>query len=385
MGCLHSTVKIQGQLQKEPTYKGKYKFFGPSISGDVHPTTCENLYQVCLGDGWYFYNDTTDKEFNITVFFGPKTKVFRRIRIDMSTRASVLPQKSGLLKNETLCTVQVYPFETVPLASYDTKKGIDSFTIRCDASALSSNKIMEKISNSRSKLRKSHDFITRALKSSASQTLEATLKLCIERKIQFVDYTFFPGQESIERPGKDPHEVNVDSVQWMRSVDIVPTQLQKKVQLYGRRIKPKWVAQGYIGNCWFISALTIVSQYPSLTRKLFNHSLSASQVERERSIGAYRVWLNIGGWWMNIIVDNYLPTKDLQILFASSASDPFSLWVPLIEKAYAKAYGSYTALVGGCTGDGIRDLTGFPYFDVDRETCIVSSKYDDDAKAFFLH
>ena len=38
------------------------------------------------------------------------------------------------------------------------------------------------------------------------------------------------------------------------------------------------------------------------------------------------------------------------------------MWVPILEKAYAKAYGSYYALEAGNIDEAIRDLTGAPSF-----------------------
>ena len=37
------------------------------------------------------------------------------------------------------------------------------------------------------------------------------------------------------------------------------------------------------------------------------------------------------------------------------------LWVMLLEKAYAKMFGSCEKIEGGLTGKAIRDLTGAPY------------------------
>ena len=45
-------------------------------------------------------------------------------------------------------------------------------------------------------------------------------------------------------------------------------------------------------------------------------------------------------------------------LFFASCENSNETWLPLLEKAYAKAHGDYAAIEGGFTGEGIEDLTG---------------------------
>jgi hypothetical protein len=61
-----------------------------------------------------------------------------------------------------------------------------------------------------------------------------------------------------------------------------------------------------------------------------------------------------------IIIDDRIPVKrkDGRVIFAS-AKESDELWVPLVEKAYAKLHGSYGALVGGFTHYGLADMTGY--------------------------
>ncbi|CAL1166266.1 unnamed protein product, partial [Cladocopium goreaui] len=46
-------------------------------------------------------------------------------------------------------------------------------------------------------------------------------------------------------------------------------------------------------------------------------------------------------------------------------ADGQQLWVPLLEKAYAKAHGSYQAISGGEIAEALLDLTGCPTESID--------------------
>ena len=60
------------------------------------------------------------------------------------------------------------------------------------------------------------------------------------------------------------------------------------------------------------------------------------------------------------MIDDWLPTRDgVQPAFASSITG--SLFVPLVEKACAKLFGSYLALKTGSAHLGLRMMTGAPH------------------------
>lgn len=62
--------------------------------------------------------------------------------------------------------------------------------------------------------------------------------------------------------------------------------------------------------------------------------------------------------WISVVIDDLIPCgKDGYPVFATNRT-PNVVWVPLIEKAYAKLCGSYEAIDSGQVSDGLVDLTG---------------------------
>ena len=64
------------------------------------------------------------------------------------------------------------------------------------------------------------------------------------------------------------------------------------------------------------------------------------------------------GEWVEVVIDDYLPTLDGNLLFLKSDTHE-EYWTALIEKAYAKLYGNYvSALSGGLISSAMEDLSG---------------------------
>jgi calpain-15 len=71
------------------------------------------------------------------------------------------------------------------------------------------------------------------------------------------------------------------------------------------------------------------------------------------------VWLFIDGLWTCVVVDDYFPLHGNKPIF--SRNNGSELWVMLLEKAYAKVFGSYQAIESGLTGIALNALTGAPF------------------------
>ena len=182
---------------------------------------------------------------------------------------------------------------------------------------------------------------------------------------------------------------------------------------------PAEVKQGNLGDCWLMASLTaLVNMEVGIQRicveydtslcnaslrfekianshkKLEYTDLCSTEVSPTCRLSKVRVPSKIltvldGEWIISIIDDKlYLKSPDWdspsvqrhlleqtdredvekeyrntyqsgsQALFFAHCRDQNETWLPLLEKAYAKAHGDYAALAGGWIGEGLEDLTG---------------------------
>ncbi|KAI1500300.1 hypothetical protein F5X99DRAFT_240931 [Biscogniauxia marginata] len=142
------------------------------------------------------------------------------------------------------------------------------------------------------------------------------------------------------------------------------------------------VRQGRDGDCWLLAALCTLSNKPSLIEKVC--------VARDEQVGVYGFVFHRDGEWISEIIDDklFLTKPDFEesflermlwedrervnseeqyrkayqsgsgALYFAQCEHADETWLPLLEKAYAKAHGDYAAIEGGFTGEGIEDLTG---------------------------
>lgn len=116
--------------------------------------------------------------------------------------------------------------------------------------------------------------------------------------------------------------------------------------------------QGALGDCWLLSALSVIAESEHLLQLVCGHAETAKSLHEQR--GAFVARLFKDGRWHGVPVDCYLPCDDGgKPAFARPGGNK-QLWAPLIEKAFAKLHGSYAATVAGEVSEALLAFTGCP-------------------------
>ncbi|XP_008486255.2 calpain-C-like, partial [Diaphorina citri] len=106
---------------------------------------------------------------------------------------------------------------------------------------------------------------------------------------------------------------------------------------------------------WLVSCLGVLYLSKGLFYRVVPADQSFSSPDQYAGVFRFRLWWC--GEWVEVLVDDRLPTVNGKLAFLQSVhSDQF--WPGLLEKAYAKLHGSYEALKYGTMLDGLADLTG---------------------------
>uniref|UniRef100_A0A915AZC1 Calpain catalytic domain-containing protein n=2 Tax=Parascaris univalens TaxID=6257 RepID=A0A915AZC1_PARUN len=171
---------------------------------------------------------------------------------------------------------------------------------------------------------------------------------CCRKRSLFVDIEFPPTNTSLFLDERNTHK----NIEWKR-----PGELVANPKLFVEGATPNDVTQGILGNCWFVSACSALTHNEALLNKVIPEAKEQEWSNNNAYCGIFRFCFWRFDEWIEVVVDDLLPTRDGKLLFARSKT-PNEFWSALLEKAFAKLYGCYENLVGGQLADALQDVSG---------------------------
>ena len=180
-------------------------------------------------------------------------------------------------------------------------------------------------------------------------------------KTKYCDNDFPPEYHSLENPKNKNPILKKNDIIWKRIDEIY--EISTSQVFVFKKFQVSEFSKLYQGifskNTYFLYALGILQLFnKNLIERLF-------LTDKYNSFGCYAVILNYNGEWAIINVDDYFPFMKSKNQLLFSKSEKNEMWLMILEKAYAKLYGSYENIQNGNLLDTIFDLTGinFEFFD----------------------
>jgi len=160
---------------------------------------------------------------------------------------------------------------------------------------------------------------------------------------------------------------------WVRPAEMIGKEAGK-YELFGTegepclfsRVSPHDIKQGHLGDCWLLSAMSTLAEYPDRIRCLFKQKTLAED-------GRYdvRLYDPRAEEWKLVTIDDRLPYWQQagyhgNVCFVQPTKQN-EFWPCLLEKAVAKWIMGFYRLEGGFTSVGMEMFTGKPSIVMDLD------------------
>ncbi|KEG09209.1 calpain-like cysteine peptidase [Trypanosoma grayi] len=333
-----------------------YRYATPSVAGTVTPVFHQGfLYKIVTDAGdWFFFNDTMKYKMTAHYRFGGASKLVPGPKTTMEQ----LP--SGEYEAQLL----VMPCDTEAFVSGE----VSGFKNLSTAELVTADFRNVHVEGQNAVILAELDEIAyEAGKVAAEMTEKEALQACWRMKndTAFIDPIFPPCHRSLFRPGIDAKFLC--ALPWRRPHEYLPAHHTDECRLFRGGVLPQDPCLGEGGDAYLVSAMSIAAEFPAKVREMFEHPRSDAEGMAQRRQNAYHVTCCYGGWWTTVLLDDYLPSSNHGPVFARCDNDLRKLWVPLLQKAYAKLYGSYAAIQYGDSLEPLQDFLGFPIYRFDEE------------------
>ena len=187
-----------------------------------------------------------------------------------------------------------------------------------------------------------------------SESFTSLLKECELRNKKFTDREFPPNQLSLINTSNTSINNKWKKIKWVRASEYL-----KEYTIFPQKFNPGEITQGVLNNNTFLSVVAALAENSSFIKSIY-------VTQEINNYGIYGVYLCKDGKYTQYIIDDYFPCDNKLSVECFSHGVKNTIWVQILEKCYAKAYGAYSNIETKDLDRIVHDLTCAPIITLDN-------------------
>ena len=197
-----------------------------------------------------------------------------------------------------------------------------------------------------------------------SQSFSSLLKECELKNKKFIDREFPPTHSSLINTSNNMNNNKWKKIIWKRASEYL-----SEYTIFPPKFTPGEITQGVLNNNIFLSVVAALMEYPSFLKSIFI-------TQEINNYGIYGVNICKDGKNRPYIIDDFFPCDNKLSIECFSKGAKNTIWLQILEKCYAKAYGSYSKIQFKDIDLVLHDLTCAPISTLDNSLKNLYLKLD---------